>query len=109
MYKRQTLQSPITVGSQTLPVGAKVPTGLDVDKHGNIIGITTNDPDIPGAVVPGITCAVCHAQVNLTTGEAVYGLPNIDVGTGLLIALGPNSAAGFARLKLCLLYTSRCV
>jgi cytochrome c5 len=95
-----TLSSPLTIGTQTFPAGSQIPTGIDVDKNGVPIGVTTVDPDIPGAVVPGITCAICHAQVNLQTGEAVLGLPNIDIGTALLIALAPNSAAGFARLKL---------
>jgi hypothetical protein len=95
-----TLSNTMKVGSHTFPAGYQLPTGLDVDKHGNVIGITLTDPDIPGAVVPGITCAICHAQVNMTTGEAVLGLPNLDIGTALFIALGPNSAAGFARLAL---------
>jgi cytochrome c5 len=95
-----TLSSPLTVGTLTFPAGAQLPTGLEVDKHSNIVGITTVDPALPGAVVPGITCAVCHAQVDMTTGEAVYGLPNVNIGTGVLIALAPNSAAGFARLAL---------
>jgi cytochrome c5 len=95
-----TLSAPLTIGTQTFPAGSQIPTGLDVDKYGNPIGITTVDPDLPGQVVPSITCAVCHAQVNMQTGQAVLGIPNTDIGTALLIALAPNSAAGFARLAL---------
>jgi hypothetical protein len=95
-----TLSHTITLGSHTLPAGSQLPTGIDVDKHGNLLGITFADPSIPGQVVPGITCAICHSQVDMNTGEAIYGVPNLDIGTALIIALGPNSAAGFARLEL---------
>ncbi|MEW6492216.1 MAG: hypothetical protein AB1589_06835 [Cyanobacteriota bacterium] len=86
-----TLQKDLKIGSRAFPKGMVVPTGLDVEK---------------GAVLPvglkltgDLTCAVCHAVVS-PTGQRLKGVPNGDLAIPLLIALAPNSAAGFARLNL---------
>jgi hypothetical protein len=45
-----------------------------------------------------VTCALCHVELS-NTGERLKGVPNGDLAIPLLIALAPNSAAGFARLN----------
>jgi hypothetical protein len=86
-----TLTRDIQVGSQTLSKGTRFPTGLDLAK-GSLTPI--------GLKLPGeITCAVCHVALT-PQGEQLKGVPNGDLAIPLLIALAPNSAAGFARLNL---------
>jgi hypothetical protein len=87
---RITLQKDLTLGSRTLPKGSVIGTGLDVEKLSPLpIGLKlTGD----------VTCAVCHAVVS-PTGDRLKGVPNGDLAIPLLIALAPNSAAGFARLN----------
>jgi cytochrome c5 len=85
-----TLQKNITLGSQTFPKGTVVSTGLDIAR-GGILPI--------GLKVSGdITCALCHVALS-PKGDQLKGVPNGDLGVALLIALAPNSAAGFARLN----------
>jgi hypothetical protein len=85
-----TLQKDLTLGSQTFPRGTTVSTGLDVPRGGVLpIGLKlTGD----------VTCAVCHVALS-PKGDQLKGFPNGDLGVPLLIALAPNSAAGFARLN----------
>lgn len=85
-----TLQKDLKLGSRTFPKGAVFPTGLDIEK---------------GAVLPvglkltgDLSCAICHAVVS-PTGKRLKGVPNSDLAIPFLIALAPNSAAGFARLN----------
>lgn len=87
---RITLQKDLTLGSRTLPKGSVIGTGLDVEKLSPLpIGLKlTGD----------VTCAACHAVVS-PTGDRLKGVPNGDLAIPLLIALAPNSAAGFARLN----------
>lgn len=87
-----TLKKDVTLGGQTLRKGTQVPTGFDVEA---------------GALLPAgirldgnITCALCHAAVDPTSGELVDGPPNGDVNAALLVAAATNSAAGFARLAV---------
>jgi mono/diheme cytochrome c family protein len=85
-----TLQKNITLGSQTFPKGLTVSTGLDIPK-GSVLPI--------GLKVSGdVTCAICHVALS-PKGDQLKGVPNGDLGVPLLIALAPNSAAGFARLN----------
>lgn len=85
-----TLLNDITLGSRTFPQGTVINTGLKVEKGGNIpLGFT---PKID------ITCAVCHASLS-DRGERLRGVPNGELAIPLLVALSPNTAAGFARLK----------
>ncbi len=86
---RITLQKTIKLGSRTYPKGTTIPTGLDVERGAtSALGLNSN----------GLTCALCHAVMS-PTGERLKGLPNGDLAIQLLIALAPNSAAGFARLN----------
>lgn len=85
-----TLQKNITLGSQTFPKGTTISTGLDVPRRGVLpIGLKLDG---------NLTCAVCHVALS-PKGDRLKGVPNGDLGVPLLIALAPNSAAGFARLK----------
>ncbi len=86
------LQKSITLGSRVFPEGSEIATGFDVE---------------PGALLPigvrldgNITCAVCHSAVDPVTKERLDGVPNGDLNVAALIALAPNSAAGFARLAI---------
>ncbi|MCC5642516.1 hypothetical protein LC607_06035 [Nostoc sp. CHAB 5824] len=45
-----------------------------------------------------ISCAACHVPFS-NKGERLLGVPNGEIATPLLVALAPNSAAGFSRLK----------
>jgi hypothetical protein len=85
-----TFQKDITLGSQTFTKGSVFGTGLDV-QAGSLIPV--------GLKLRGgnITCALCHAAIS-THGQLLKGVPNGDLAIPFLIALAPNSAAGFARL-----------
>ena len=86
-----TLSREIKIGSQVFPQGTRFPTGFDVLKGGILpIGLTPKGE---------ITCAICHVALT-PKGQQLKGLPNGDLAIPFLIALAPNSAAGFARLSL---------
>jgi cytochrome c5 len=86
-----TLTRDFTVGSQTFPKGTRLPTGLDLAK-GSLVPI--------GLKLPGdLTCALCHVALS-PEGKQLKGVPNGDLAIPLLVALAPNSAAGFARFSL---------
>ncbi len=88
---RITLQKDTTLGSRTLPKGAVVDTGFEVERGGvSPLGLKPNGD---------FTCALCHVSLS-KTGERLKGVPNGDLAISLLIALAPNTAAGFARLQL---------
>ncbi|ACK68625.1 conserved hypothetical protein [Gloeothece citriformis PCC 7424] len=85
-----TLLKDLNVGGITLPAGSKIPTGFDVPKNGTFpIGLKPNG---------NITCAVCHDTLS-EKGELLKGVPNGDLAIGFLIALAPNSNAGFIRIN----------
>ncbi|MEH1839036.1 MAG: di-heme oxidoredictase family protein [Nostoc sp.] len=87
-----TLQKDITLGSRTFPKGTVVNTGLKIEKGAIFpigLGITSNID---------ISCALCHVSLS-NKGERLLGVPNGEIATPLLIALSPNTAAGFARLN----------
>lgn len=86
------LEKDIALGSRTFPKGTVVNTGLKMEKGGTFpigLGITSNID---------VTCAVCHVSLS-NKGERLLGVPNGEIATPLLVALAPNSAAGFSRLK----------
>lgn len=87
---RITLQKDITLGSHVFPAGTVINSGFDVSPNARL----------PIGLLPtrNISCAICHAAVS-PTGEILKGAPNNDLGTSLVIALSPNTAAGFARLN----------
>jgi hypothetical protein len=86
-----TLQKDIRLGNRIFPRGSVIPTGLDVQRRSILpVGLK---------LTGNITCAVCHAVVS-PNGQVLKGVPNSDLAIPLLIALAPNSAAGFARLNV---------
>ena len=86
-----TLSREIRIGSQVFPQGTRFPTGFDVLKGGTLpIGLKSTGE---------ITCALCHVALT-PKGKQLKGLPNGDLAIPFLIALAPNSAAGFARVNL---------
>ncbi|MEO1376951.1 MAG: di-heme oxidoredictase family protein [Cyanobacteria bacterium J06635_10] len=90
-----TLQKDITLGSRTFPSGTVVNTGLKMERGGTFpLGFV---PDSQTGAI-GVTCAACHAILS-NEGERLLGVPNGELNISLLIALSPNTAAGFARLN----------
>jgi hypothetical protein len=89
-----TLDDPVTLGDRTFPAGTVINTGLDVPK-GSVfpLGLVTHIDHARPKV--GITCALCHATVNPTSGKILEGATNTDVNLGMLLAMAPNSAALF--------------
>ncbi|MBN3938870.1 MAG: hypothetical protein HWQ40_02645 [Nostoc sp. NMS9] len=86
------LQKNIALGSRTFPKGTVINTGLKMEKGGTFpigLGIT---PKID------VSCAACHVSLS-NNGERLLGVPNGEIATPLLVALSPNTAAGFARLN----------
>jgi hypothetical protein len=84
-----TLQKDLTLGSQTFPKGTVINTGLKIPKgQSAALGFTANGD---------ITCALCHAT--LSNSKVIPGVPNGELAIPLLIALAPNTSAGFARLN----------
>ncbi|MCI3920334.1 electron transport protein [Paenibacillus sp. TRM 82003] len=84
----------VTVGDRTIRQGEFIDTGLDVAKGAYVpIGVKlTYDEGRPKA---GISCIMCHAISEPSTGKVIEGVPNPDVNVGLLLALATNSAAFF--------------
>jgi hypothetical protein len=85
-----TLLKNITLGSRTFPQGTRINTGLKVEAGGTFpLGLKPSGE---------ITCAACHAVIS-AQGKRLAGVPNGEIATPLLVALAPNSAAAFSRLK----------
>jgi hypothetical protein len=88
---RITLLKDMTLGSHTYPRGTTLDTGLDIEKGASFpLGLQRDG---------NLTCAVCHVTLD-KRGTPLVGAPNTDLNVPLLIALSPNTAAGFARLKI---------
>jgi hypothetical protein len=85
-----TLQKDLTIGSRTFPKGTVIPTGLKI-QQGQVVALG-NAPN------GDITCAICHATLS-RDGKILTGVPNGELAIPLLIALSPNTAAGFTRLN----------
>lgn len=86
------LRKDLTVGSRVYLAGSMLDTGLDVAPGASFpVGLNRNG---------NLTCAVCHIAINPMDGKRLKGVPNGDLNIALLIALSPNTAAGFARLDL---------
>lgn len=88
---RITLQEDLRLGSRLYRRGSVINTGFDVEREANFpLGLKING---------NFTCATCHVVLS-RTGERLKGVPNGDLNIPFLIALAPNTAAGFARLNL---------
>ncbi len=88
---RITLEQDLKLGSRTYAKGSVIDTGFDLERGARLpLGLTPSGE---------FTCAVCHIGVS-KTGELLKGVPNGDLNIALLIALAPNTTAGFARLSL---------
>jgi mono/diheme cytochrome c family protein len=94
------LQVPVdedtVIGGRTFPAGSVLDTGLDVPPGALLpLGMRLRISD--GQIRTGITCALCHASVDPTTGTIIEGATNADINIGLILAAAPNSAAFFRR------------
>jgi hypothetical protein len=88
---RIVLRRDLTLGSHTFPQGTTLDTGLDVEAGAPVpIGLRFDG---------NVTCAICHVTLD-KDGNHLVGAPNSDVNAPLIIALAPNTAAGFARLNV---------
>lgn len=83
-----TLSRDLKIGSKAIPAGTVMRTGLDV-QAGNFTPVGFDG----GAV----SCAICHASVDVNTGREVVGRANTDLDIGLFLALSPNSAGAFVK------------
>ncbi|WP_202078266.1 electron transport protein [Caldalkalibacillus salinus] len=96
---RVPLAEDITIGGREYKKGEKVDTGLDVPKGAYTpLGMPVSVSD--GRLRVGISCAACHASVDPVTKEVVEGAPNLDINTGLIMALASNSAAYFTNTDI---------
>ena len=84
-----TLSRDLKVGTKVIPAGTVMRTGLDV-QAGNFTPVGFDG----GAV----SCAICHASVDVVTGREVVGRANTDLDIGLFLALSPNSAGAFVKV-----------
>ncbi|WP_265272732.1 di-heme oxidoredictase family protein [Nostoc sp. KVJ3] len=85
-----TLQNNLTIGSQTFLKGTVINTGLKIPKGQSVpLGFTPRYD---------ITCALCHATLSKDS-KVIPGVSNGELAIPLLIALAPNTSAGFARLN----------
>jgi len=91
---RVRLRGDARLGDRVLPAGTVVDTGLDVPP-GTLVPLGLRVGFARGRVRAGVTCALCHAAVEPTTGRILEGAPNADLETGLVLALASNSAAIF--------------
>jgi hypothetical protein len=93
----------IELGDRLIIPGTVINTGFDLKREGfsfRTIGDIFQSFLPIGLKLSGdISCAVCHAALS-PKGELLDGVPNGDLNVPLLIALAPNSAAGFSRLKI---------
>ncbi|QYO64198.1 hypothetical protein [Leptolyngbya sp. 7M] len=88
------LDRDVTVGGRKFPAGTVLNTGLDV-AAGSLIPLGMQIHKQGAKIRVGLTCALCHASVDMASGQVVEGAPNADLNTGLLQAFGTNSAAMF--------------
>jgi hypothetical protein len=82
------------IGGRQFRKGELLHTGLDVqagaaEPLGMVIRVRNGRP------IVGIACAACHATLDAKTGKVIEGAPNVDLQSGLLLALASNSASMF--------------
>jgi hypothetical protein len=83
----------VTIGGRMIPAGTMLDTGLDVPPW-SALPLGMRMRFARGYLQVGVTCALCHASVD-ASGRILEGAPNADLDSGLLMALGTNSAALF--------------
>lgn len=94
-----TLDQDVTIGGKQFPAGTKLNTGLDVPPRSLIpLGMKTRIKN--GSVKVGITCAACHATLDLDSEKVLEGAPNLDINPGLILAFASNSAAMFRQTDI---------
>ncbi|UOE93165.1 electron transport protein [Alkalihalobacillus sp. LMS39] len=93
------LAEDVTIGDQTFKKGEKINTGLDVAK-GSLTPLGMPISFSEGRLKAGVSCAACHASVDMKTGMVVEGAPNKNFNGGLLLALATNSAAYFTNTDM---------
>lgn len=84
----------VTIGNRVFQKGSYFDTGLDVPR-GALVPLGMSLSVSGWRIRAGITCALCHATVDAETGKVIEGAPNQDLNSGLLLALGTNSASYF--------------
>ncbi|SDH38307.1 Di-haem oxidoreductase, putative peroxidase [Alteribacillus persepolensis] len=94
------LPETVTIGEKTLEKGTVIDTGLDIPK-GAMMPLGMPITVERGRVKAGISCALCHARVDMNSGgKVVEGATNTDVNTGMLMALASNSASYFTHTDI---------
>ncbi|MEH7334613.1 electron transport protein [Neobacillus drentensis] len=93
------LAETVTIGRKTYKKGTKVDTGFDVAKGSNeVLGLPMVRSE--GRLKVGLSCAACHATVDPINKKVIEGVVNTDANFGLLLALGTNTTAYFARTEI---------
>ncbi len=81
------------IGGRQFRKGEPLHTGIDVPQ-GSWAPLGMPIAFRGGKIMAGITCAACHATVD-KQGRIIEGAANLNLNTGLLLALATNSAAFF--------------
>ncbi|WP_026700814.1 hypothetical protein [Salibacterium aidingense] len=94
------LPETVTIGNTKLEKGTMIDTGLDVPKGAAMpLGMPVTVDR--GRMKAGISCALCHARVDMNSGgKVVEGATNTNLNTGTLLALASNSASYFTHADI---------
>jgi hypothetical protein len=84
----------IVIGGRTFSAGSYLDTGLDVPP-GSLLPLGMRMRIVEGEIKVGVTCAMCHATVDPDSGIIIEGATNVNINTGLILAMASNSAAMF--------------
>ncbi|SDI29873.1 electron transport protein [Natribacillus halophilus] len=85
----------VTIGGETFEEGTMLDTGLDVPE-GAMMPLGMPVTVDRGEMKVGISCALCHASVDMDNGgKVVEGGTNTNLNTGALMAFGSNTASYF--------------
>jgi hypothetical protein len=88
------LDQDMIIGGREFAAGTLLNTGLDVPPR-SLLPVGIRVRVTRGRIRAGVTCAMCHVTVEPDTGRLIEGATNIDIDTGLIIAMATNSAAFF--------------
>jgi hypothetical protein len=83
-----------TIGGRQFRKGEPLHTGIDVPR-GAWAPLGMPMFVRGGRILAGITCAACHSTVDRETGKVIDGAANLNLNTGLLLAMATNSASYF--------------